>query len=142
MLIVTAWVNCHRREHAVRETLFRTAAWIAAHHVKHFEAWKQLSMTIGARVMRLADPRRYAYVEATLGQHLELQELKALSAALDIKQLASSGEGWEDHHSIGLDMVANVLILQHDWEPDDVNEFIEELTDGVFSYGASEDGID
>ncbi len=81
------------------------------------------------------------YREATEQQH-ELHELKALSAAFDIKKMADSDEGWVDHHSIGLNMVAGILMEQHDWDPEDIHEFVEDLTDGHFSFAASEEEED
>jgi hypothetical protein len=33
-------------------------------------------------------------------------------------------------------MVAGVLIEQHDWEPEDVADFVDDLTEGHFSFNA------
>lgn len=119
----------------MRSNLFHAVAWITARHLAHFEALKVLHASIGSMFMKLADPDRFAYYEACLVQGPELQELKALDAALDIKDLATAQGGWAGHHGIGLDMVAGVLIEQHGWNPEEVQDFVEELSEGYFAFG-------
>ena len=126
----------------VRTKLFHAIGWITARHMAHFEAQKVLLATIGAWFMKVADPTRFEYYEASMVQGPELQELKALSAALDIKELAKGQGGWADHHGIGLDMVSGVLIEQHGWMPADVQDFVEDLTDGYFAFGESPDDLE
>ena len=123
----------------VRTKLFHAIGWITARHMAHFEAQKVLLATIGAWFMKVADPVRFEYYESSMVQGPELQELKALSAALDIKELAKGQGGWSDHHGIGLDMVSGVLIEQHGWMPEDVQDFVEDLTDGYFAFGNPDD---
>lgn len=89
------------------------------------------------RLMRIVHSELVDHYEAVAGQQLELSELKALDAAFEIKKMASDDEeGWVPHHGIGLNMVADVLQQQHDWTPEDVNRFVQELTDETFSYGS------
>lgn len=123
----------------MRTKLFHAIGWITARHIAHFEALKVLHATIGAAFMRLADKKRFDYYEASMVQGAELQELKALGAALDIKELAKNQGGWADHHGIGLDMVSGVLIEQHGWDPEDVHDFVAELSEGFFAFGEEED---
>ncbi|QNJ25887.1 hypothetical protein SynSYN20_01560 [Synechococcus sp. SYN20] len=101
----------------------------------HFDAQKVLTAKIGAFFMKAADPTCFEYYEAVMVQGPELQELKALDAALDIKELAKGQGGWANHHGIGLDMVSGVLIEQHGWDPEDVQDFVDDLTDGFFAFG-------
>lgn len=126
----------------VRTRLFHAIGWITARHMAHFEAQKVLLATIGSLFMKAADPERFGYYEASMLQGPELQELKALSAALEIKELAKGQGGWADHHGIGLDMVSGVLIEQHGWMPGEVQDFVEELTDGYFTAGESLDDFE
>lgn len=111
-------------------------AWITAGHVKHFEAQKVLSARIGAFFMRLAHREEFDYHKATLEQGTALTELKALSAALEIKELSNLQGGWDNHHGIGLDMVGQVLIEQTEWDPEDVHDFIARLSEDFFAFGA------
>ena len=101
----------------------------------HFEANRNLSAAIGAYFMRLVNKNEFDYYRAAYEQDSELTELKALSAALEIKGLAEAMNGWEDHHGIGLNMVAGVLVEQTDWESEDVDDFVERLTEGYFAFG-------
>ena len=119
----------------MRKTLFQAIGWIAARHIAHFEAVKMLTATIGALALKLADPVQFNYYEQVQLQQDDLQELKALNGALAIKDMAAANGGWEDHHGIGLNMVASVLIEQHGWDPAEVDEWVNHLTDGFFSFG-------
>ena len=122
----------------MRTKLFHAIGWITARHMAHFDAQKVLTAKIGALFMKVADPKKFEYYEATMVQGPELQELKALSAALDIKAMAEGQGGWADHHGIGLDMVSGVLMEQHGWEPEDVQDFVDNLTDGYFAFGLND----
>lgn len=119
----------------MRAKLLHAIAWVSARHVAHFEAQKELAANIGAFFMKKANPELFNYYAESLAQQNELQEIKALSAALEIKKMASDGGGWVSHHAIGLDMVAEVLVLQHGWDEDDVNDFVLEISDGYFNFG-------
>ena len=119
----------------MRAQLLHAVAWVSARHVAHFEACKVLSANIGAFFMRKANPALFEYYEQSMLQAGDLQELKALGAALDIKKMATDNGGWVDHHGIGLDMVADVRVMQHGWDPDDVSDFVEELSEGFFKFG-------
>ena len=123
----------------MRKPLFQAIGWIAARHIAHYEAVKVLVARIGAYGLKITDPQQYEYFEQVQLQQVELQELKALNGALAIKDLAKANGGWEDHHGIGLNMVAAVLIEQHDWDPADVDEWVHNLSDGFFSFGDYED---
>jgi hypothetical protein len=122
----------------VRTQIFQAIGWIAARHIAHYEAVKVLVANIGAIGLRLADPKQFSYYEQVQCQADDLQELRALNGALAIKELADRAGGWEDHHGIGLNMVASVLIEQHDWDPQDVNDWVRDLTDGFFNFGEIE----
>lgn len=113
----------------------QSIAWISSCHMAHFEANRNLSAAIGAYFMRLVNKKEFDYYRAAYEQDSELTELKALSAALEIKGLAEAMNGWEDHHGIGLNMVAGVLVEQTDWESEDVDDFVERLTEGYFAFG-------
>lgn len=119
----------------MRAKLLHAIAWVSARHVAHFEAQKELAANIGSFFMKMANPELFNYYAESLAQQNELQEIKALSAALEIKKMASDGGGWVSHHAIGLDMVAEVLVLQHGWDEDDVNDFVHEISDGYFNFG-------
>jgi len=123
----------------VRNKIFQAIGWIAARHIAHYEAVKVLVASIGALALKLDDPKQFNYYEQVQLQSEELQELKALNGALAIKELADNSGGWEDHHGIGLNMVASVLIEQHDWDPQDVNDWVRDLTDGYFNFGADDE---
>lgn len=126
----------------MRAQLLHAIAWVSARHVAHFEAQKTLSANIGSFFMRIANPELFNYYKQSLEQQNELQEIKALSAALDIKKMAEDGGGWVQHHGIGLDMVADVLVMQHGWDPDDVNDFVHELSGGYFNFGDEDEEED
>jgi len=121
------------------KALMNIAAWVSAKHIRHFQANAELSARIGAWFMRLVNRDEFDYIQASLEQKAELTEIKALSAALEIKGLAETMNGWEDHHGIGLEMVSGVLMDQCDWDPEDVNDWVERLSEGFFSYRAAED---
>ena len=109
-------------------------AWVGACHIAHFEANKVLSARISAFFMRLVNREEFDYWAAVSEQGQSLNELRALDAALEIKELANLQGGWEMHHGIGLDMVSEVLVEQSDWHPDDVHDFVERLSEGFFSF--------
>ena len=90
---------------------------------------------VGLKSEGLVNKNEFDYYRAAYEQDSELTELKALSAALEIKGLAEAMNGWEDHHGIGLNMVAGVLVEQTDWESEDVDDFVERLTEGYFAFG-------
>jgi len=123
----------------MRALFLEAAAWVTMRHMAHFEANRKLAASIGQFFMRRIDRKAYDYHQAISEQGSALTELKALSAAFEIKEMAHSQNGWEDHHGIGLDMVAGVLMEQTEWEPNDIDDFVERLTEGFFSYGAAED---
>lgn len=126
----------------MRTWLLHSIAWVTARHIAHFEAWQVLCAQIGQWAMAKANPALHAYYAASMNQQLELHELRALSAAYDIKKMHTdevTGEtDWPDHAAVGLNMVAAVLIEQHDWEPEDVGLFIDDLSEGVFNFAATE----
>jgi len=119
----------------MRTALMQAIAWISHRHMVHFEANKNLAGAVGAFFMRLVNQKEFDYYKASYEQQGELTELKALSAALEIKHLADNMDGWQDHHGIGLNMIAGVLMEQTEWEPEDVDDFVDRLTEGFFSYG-------
>jgi hypothetical protein len=123
----------------VREKLLHAIAWLTARHIAHFEAQQRLIAVIGSWFMEKAHPALFSFYQQAQEQQEELQELKALDAALEIKKLNTNEIGqthWPDHAAIGLQMVAGVLIEQHDWEPEDVADFVDDLTEGHFSFNA------
>lgn len=119
----------------MRQRIYGAVTWLAARHIQHFEANARLSGWIGAQFLRLIHQEAFNYHSAMSEQQGELSELKALSAALDIKSMAMNDEGWEDHHGIGLNMVASVLIGQHGWHPSEVHDWVQQLSDGYFAFG-------
>ena len=119
----------------MRSAAMQAIAWISTRHMAHFEAQKVLAGAIGAFFMRLVNREEFDYYKAAFEQQGELTELKALSAAFEIKELAHNMDGWQDHHGIGLNMIAGVLMEQTEWEPEDVDDFVERLTEGFFAYG-------
>ena len=127
---------------AMRTWLLHSIAWLTARHIAHFETWQVLCARIGQFLMRKANPSLHMYYAEAMLQQAELHELKALSAAYEIKSLHTddvTGEtDWPDHAAVGLNMVAAVLIEQHDWEPEDVGLFIDDLSEGVFNFAATE----
>lgn len=126
----------------MRRFLFKCIAWITAHHIDHYEAVKGLLANIGATLMKFADPLSFGHAEQSMEQAEDLHELKALAAAFDLRDMAERQGGWEDHHGIALDMLADILINRHDWDPEDVALFIENLTDGVFALSKADDEED
>ena len=120
------------------EWLLHSIAWLTARHIAHYEAMQTLVARIGSWGMARANGPLFMYYAQTQQQAAELHELKALSAALEIKGIHTdeiTGEtDWPDHAAIGLNMVAGVLIEQHDWEPDVVHALISDLSDGLFSF--------
>lgn len=129
----------------MRSKLLHAIAWVTARHIAHFQAWEQLVSRIGSFLMLKANPAEFHYYTQVQEQLMELQELKALDAAFEIKKLATNEIGethWPDHAAIGLNMVAGVLIEQHDWDPDDVHDFVEDLTSGYFNFQAVDDEDD
>lgn len=117
----------------------KASGWISAMHIQHFQANAELSARIGAFFMRLANREEFDHIRASIEQQPELTEIKALSAAFEIKELAQQLNGWEDHHGIGLGMVGQVLIEQTDWEPEDVDDWVYRLSEGFFEYGEIEE---
>lgn len=127
----------------MRSKIMHSIAWFTAKHISLLEFYKGLIANIGAFAMKLANKSEYEYYQACFEQGQGLTELKALSAALEIKDLSKAQGGWEDHHGIGLEMVSHVLMDQAEWEPEDVHDFVERLSEGFFSFGAvAEDDID
>lgn len=122
-----------------REQVFKTIAWITARHLMHYQAIMQLLASVGARFMQVTAPDIYVHAASTMQQNAELHELKALQAAYEMKRLARHAGGWQDHHGIGLDQIADVLVMEHDWELEEVGTFVEELTEGHFVIAHSGD---
>ena len=118
----------------MRRALMNAAGWVSAKHIQHFQANAELSARVGVFFMRLFNRAEFDHTAASLEQQAELTEIKALSAAFEIKELAENINGWESHHGIGLQMVSSVLMEQTDWEPEDVNDFVDRLSDGFFQF--------
>lgn len=110
----------------------------------HYQAVMQLLSNIGAGLMKMVAPDIFAHAASAIEQNVELHELKVLQAAYEMKRLARHAGGWQDHHGIGLDQIADVLVTQHDWEPEQVGDFVEALTEGhfVFAHGGDDDDED
>ena len=123
----------------MRKQLFDAIGWVTAAHIRHFQALSTLHAQIGAQFMRWVNPELSNYYEASIDQAMELQELKAIDAAYSIRDLAMKNDGWEDHHSIGLNMLSSVFMDQLDWHPEDVSDFVDRLTEGHFRLGSVED---
>ena len=127
----------------MRSQIMHGIAWFTARHIALLEFYKVLIANTGAFFMKAANRKEYEYFQAVYEQNTGLTELKALSAALEIKEMSKAQGGWEDHHGIGLEMVSHVLMDQGEWEPEDVHDFVERLSEGFFSFGAvAEDDID
>lgn len=123
----------------MKQILFRFVGWVAARHVLHYQAVMVAAGRAGATALRLIDAERLGYYEQTQQQGDDLQELKVLGAAVEIKESALAQGGWEDHHAIALGMIGNVLMQQHDWNPEEVDEWVTTLTDEHFSFTLSDD---
>ena len=123
--------------------LFNAIAWLSARHIAHYEAHQVLVAKIGQFFLARAHPALMAYYAQTQQQAAELHELKALSAAYEIKDINTdeiTGEtDWPDHAAIGLNMVAGVLIEQHGWDPEEVGEFVDDLSEGFFNFAQVDD---
>ena len=127
----------------MRSWLLHSIAWLTARHIAHYEAMQVLLAKIDQFFMQRSDAALFAYYSESQLQQEELHELKALSAAYEIKRLNTdqfTGKtDWPDHAAIGLNMVAGVLIEQHDWDPDDVADFVDDLSDGFFNFNEMDD---
>ena len=126
----------------MREKILHAIAWLTARHIAHFEAQQKLVAVIGQWFMSLAHRELLSYYQQAQEQHDDLQELRALDAALEIKKMNTNEIGevhWPDHAAVGLNLVAGVLLEQHDWDPEDVADFVHELSDGHFSFNALDD---
>lgn len=124
------------------ERLFRAIAFITAKHLMHYQAVMQAISSLGAWLMKQAAPALYEHAEQVLGQRDELQELRVLQAFYELQAMATRGGGWKDRHGPPLDQIANALIEQCGWDPDEVGEFVEELTEGHFAYSLAGDDED
>ena len=125
-----------------REKLFRLTAWITHRHMMHHQRISEIQGAIGAWIMHKIAPSIYEHAEAAIGQQGELHELRALGVCFDMQHAAKLSGGWQDHHGTGLDQVANILVQQHDWDPEDVGMFVEQLTDGHFVFAHTDDDDD
>lgn len=117
-----------------RDRLFRLIAWITAGHLTHWQAQQKWISALGQFAMKRASPVRWTHAELVTYQQQELQELQALSACYELKRHARLIGGWHDKHGEQLDAVAAVLVLQHDWQPEEVGTFVEDLTEGHFMF--------
>ena len=121
------------------QRLFGLIAWLTHRHMLHHQKIAELIGAVGAWFMKLAAPRIYEHAEAAIEQQVGLQELNVLNLCLEIKRAATLQGGWQDHHGVGLDQVAHILVQQHDWDPYDVGVFVEQLTDGHFVFASNDD---
>ena len=117
-----------------QEFFFKGIAWITAKHLMHYQKHMEVLSSIGAWFMQLAAPKLYLHAESTVTQKPELHELMVLSACYDLKKAARLSGGWSEDHGHGLDQIAHVLVTQHDWDPEDVGAFVEDLTEGHFMF--------
>lgn len=124
------------------ERWFRLIAWVTARHLMHYQALLQRISQLGAQLMRLANPEMFNHAQVALGQAQELSELRVLAAAYQLKSQARQDGGWKTRHGEPLDMIANALVQVHDWEPEDVGNFVEALTEGEFVYAGGDDDDD
>lgn len=129
----------------MRAKLLHAIAWLTARHIAHYEAHQKLMAVIGQWLMEKADPKLFNYYQQAQLQQEELQELKALDAALEIKKMNTNEVGethWPDHAAIGLNMVAATLVEHLGWDPADVTDFIDDLTEGHFAFNELDDSLD
>lgn len=82
--------------------------------------------------MKVASPEMLDHAQAVLGQKGILAEMAILRHCLQMKKAVQHEGGWQHHHAASLDKVAFMLVNYHDWDPEDVGEFVEELTEGTF----------
>lgn len=125
-----------------RESLFKFIAWLTAKHITHYRAVTQLLSNIGVFLMRIVHPEMFDHAQSVLHQTQTLREIHILKACFEMKRAVAQEGGWKRHHARNLDQIASILVNTFDWDPDDFGEFVEELTEGVFSLVGSDDDDD
>lgn len=122
-----------------QEFLFKGIAWITAKHLMHYQKHIELLSSIAGLLMKLFAPALFEHAEASINQGAELHELKVLGACYEMKRAAHLAGGWSEQHGYGLDQIAHVLVTQHGWDPEDVGDFVEDLTEGHFMFASFDD---
>jgi hypothetical protein len=128
-----------QRKMTSQEFLFKTIAWITARHLLHYQKYMEVLSQVGAFAMKIAAPDLYSHAEASLMQRPELHELTILKVCFELQKAAKLSGGWSEDHGYGLDRIAEVLVTEHDWEPEDVGSFVEDLTEGHFVFALNDD---
>lgn len=124
------------------QRIFRLIAFVAQRHLAHFQAQVRWIDWVSRWLLEKANEEMFSHAASVHEQAAELHELKALDAALRMKRAARLCGQWQDRHGAQLNGIAQVLIVQHGWDPDEVGDFVQELTDGFFNYGRGFDESD
>ncbi len=102
---------------------------------------------VGHFFMRLVDSKRLKTYEALLEPEQDTGELKQqglelklLAAAQQVRDHAKDQDDWTDHHTDALNAIGEALIVELDWEEDNVHTYLRELVESIdgLEYGAEE----
>lgn len=90
-------------------------------------------------LLRVIDKKRMEHTVSVIEQKGEISELSVLIQIQSVVQDAISKGGWDEEHEGSLNMAANILYNEHDWEEDRIQKYVGNIIDNADVKMESED---
>ena len=137
----------------MRRALFKAYAAIAAYYIlfcNQLTSWicralfwvnsfqRELIAAFNFKMLRFIHPESLREAEEKILQAQQAEEdemtsieLQLLVSAQNIRDHAKDGNFWTDQHSEALELVSEALIETCGWDPDSVNQYMQEVVETI-----------
>lgn len=85
----------------------------------------------GCFILKLLDKKRMEHVISIMEQQEELSELGILNQMTKVIEDAISKGGWDEDDESHLNVMANILYNEHDWEEERIQEYVGTMIDNA-----------
>jgi len=90
-------------------------------------------------LLKMIDDKRIQHVTSVIEQKDEISELGILMQIQSVVQDAISRGGWDEEHEGSLNMAANILYNEHDWEEDRIQKYVGNIIENADAKMESKD---
>lgn len=108
--------------------------------VRGFSDWLiYVNSETGCLILKAIDADRMKHTISVVEQQEEICELGVLNQMTKVVEDAISKGGWDEENESHLNVMANILYNEHDWEEERIQEYVGSMLDNADVKMQSED---
>jgi len=98
--------------------------------IRGFSDWLiYFNSETGCMILKLVDAERMKHTMSVIEQQEEISELGVLNQMTKVVEDAISKGGWDEENETHLNVIANILYNEHDWEEERIQEYVGSMID-------------